>query len=302
MRNLTSFTRPTASRPGGDAIPRTSSRPARLAAVIGGLTVALTTVLLTGCATAAEPTTGRDHAATVDHVHAIVPDPTGDGFLLGTHNGIYTATREGDLGSRIETTDFDAMGLAAVGDVLLASGHPGQRTPAELGTPHLGIIRSDDSARTWSAVSFTGEKDFHVLAADAHGSVFGIASDSIELLRSDDLGVTWSPVGEILAFSLVVDASGRLIAATPDGLQLSDDGGATFEALHDAPPIFLLAASPDGSRLVGVGGGGQSWTAADVDAEWAAVGAAHGSAQAITITDDGDIMIFDDSGLTALRD
>lgn len=277
------------------------SRAARRG-VTGIVAVVATAALVTGCASAAEPTTGHDHATTVDHVHAIVPDPSGGGFLLGTHTGIYTATVDGELGARVETTDFDAMGLTAVGDALLASGHPGPMTPAELGSPNLGIIRSDDSAQSWSPVTFTGEKDFHILAAASDDTLYGIASDSIELLRSDDLGATWAPAGEILAFSLVIDAAGQLIAATPDGLQLSTDGGATFLAQSDAPPIYLLAASPDGARLVGVGSGGQIWTATDVNGKWTAVGTTHGSAQAVTITNEGDIMIFDDSGLAALSE
>jgi len=59
---------------------------------------------------------------------------------------------------------------------------------------------------------------------------------------------------------LVVDALGQLIAATPDGLQFSADGRATFAARSGSPPLYLLAASPDGTRLVGVGSGGQIWT------------------------------------------
>jgi ligand-binding sensor domain-containing protein len=261
-----------------------------------------TSAVLAGCTAPAEPTTGHDHALTVGHVHAIVPDPTGEGFLLGTHDGIYTATVDGELGDRVSNTDFDAMGLTAVGDALIASGHPGQTTPPELGSPNLGIIRSYDGAKSWSPVSFTGEKDFHVLAAGNDETLFGIASDSIELLRSDDTGQTWSPAGEINAVGLVIDATGQLIAATPDGLQLSTDEGATFTPLSEAPLVYLLAVSPDGKRLVGVGSGGQIWAKTSPGAQWDPVGTTHGSAQAITTTNDGVILIFDDSGLTALRE
>ena len=256
--------------------------------------------MLAGCTAPAEPTPGHDHATTISHVHAIVPNPAEDGYLLGAHDGIYTATSDGEVGSRIETTDFDAMGLITVGDALLASGHPGPTTPPELGSPNLGIIRSDDSARSWTPVSFTGEKDFHVLAAGKNDTLYGIASDSAELLRTDDLGETWSPVGEILAFSLVLDNAGQLIAATPDGLQISTDEGATFAPLNDAPALYLLAVSPDGKQLVGVGRGGQIWGSTGSNAEWVPAGVTHGSAQALATTNDGAILVFDDSGLTAI--
>ena len=286
MRTLTNSTLP-ATRPRRRA---TLTIATALAASIG----------LAGCTAPAEPTTGHDHATTIDHAHAIVPDPTGDGFLLGTHDGIYTATLDAEIGERVNNTDFDAMGLTAIGNALIASGHPGRTTAPELGSPNLGIIRSDDSAQSWTPVSFTGEKDFHVLTAGPDETLYGIASDSIELLRSDDIGQTWSPAGEVVAVSLVIDATGRLIAATPDGLQVSADDGATFTTLNEAPPLYLLAASPDSKRLVGVGSGGQIWTRAASTAEWVPAGTPHGSAQAITVTNDGDILVFDDSGLSVL--
>ncbi|EYT59076.1 hypothetical protein [Microbacterium sp. UCD-TDU] len=267
------------------------------------LTIATTiaaSIVLVGCTAPAEPTTGHDHATTIEHVHAIVPDPSGDGYLIGAHDGIYTATIDGEIGDRVQNTDFDAMGLTAIGDTLIASGHPGQATAPELGSPNLGIIRSDDSARSWSPVSLTGEKDFHVLAAGPDESLYGIASDSIELLRSDDIGQTWSPAGEILAVSLVVDAAGQLIAATPDGLKVSTDAGSSFSPVSNAPLLYLLAASPDGQRLVGAGSGGEIWARSASDGEWRTVGTSHGSAQAITITNDGYMLVFDQSGLTAL--
>lgn len=257
-------------------------------------------IVLAGCAAPAEPTTGHDHAASISHVHAIVPNPSEDGYLLGAHDGIYTATPDGEVGSRIETTDFDAMGLITVGDALLASGHPGPTTAPELGSPNLGIIRSDDSARSWTPVSFTDEKDLHVLAVGKNDTLYGIASDSAELLRTDDLGETWSAVGEILAFSLVIDSEGQLIAATPDGVQISTDEGTTFTPLNEAPALYLLAVSPDGKRLVGVGRGGQIWASTGSKAEWVPAGVTHGSAQALATTNDGDILVFDDSGLAAI--
>ncbi|GAA1206318.1 F510_1955 family glycosylhydrolase [Microbacterium sp.] len=286
MRTLKNFTLPT-------------SRLRRRGALTIATTIAAS-IVLAGCTAPAEPTTGHDHATTIEHVHAIVPDPSGDGYLLGAHDGIYTATLDGEIGDRVQNTDFDAMGLTAIGDTLIASGHPGRTTAPELGSPNLGIIRSDDSARSWSPVSLTGEKDFHALAAGPDESLYGLASDSIELLRSDDTGQTWSPAGEVVAVNLAIDAAGQLFAATPDGLQVSADEGATFTTVNDAPLLYLLAASPDSKRLVGVGNGGQIWVRPASGAEWVPAGTTHGSAQAITITNGGDILVFDQSGLTAL--
>ena len=85
-------------------------RTRRRAAFTISATIAAS-IVLAGCTAPAEPTTGHDHATSISHVHAIVPNPSEDGYLLGAHDGIYTATPDGEVGSRIETTDFDAMGL-----------------------------------------------------------------------------------------------------------------------------------------------------------------------------------------------
>jgi len=258
-------------------------------------------IFIAGCASQT-PSTGDDHATpTIEHAHNVVADPSGTGFLIGTHDGIYTATEDGKLGPRVDGPRFDAMGLTAVGDILLASGHPGRTTPPELGAPHLGIIRSTDAARSWTPVAFTGEKDFHVLTTAPDGTVYGLPTDSSDVLVSTDEGDTWSPTGGTLfAFNMVADATGRIIASTPDGLQISTDGATSFAPWVDAPFIALLGISPDHQRVVGVGSGGKIWTTTAGDASWYEAGTAHGQALAIAITNAGDLLVIDDSGLTML--
>lgn len=262
--------------------------------------VALSALTLTGCATAAPPSTGAEHVEVVAHVHAIVPDPDGDGFLIGTHEGIYAVTADGELGPRIGGNDFDAMGLTALDGDLIASGHPGRNTPTELGERNLGIIRSQDGGETWDSVAFTGEKDFHALTAGPDGALYGQDAGDGAVLISTDRGVSWSPTGStLLVFGLEVDAAGRIIAVTPDGPQVSTDRGESFAALTDAPTLFLIAASPDRQRLVGVDNNDTIWTATGTGS-WEDVGTVHGTAQAIAITDEGDVLVVDDSGLSLL--
>ncbi len=219
--------------------------PLRATAVL----VALLTLSLTGCTAGAPPSTGTDHATVLPHVHAIVPAPDGDGFLLGTHDGVYTATSAGQLGTRVGRDNLDAMGLTAVGSDLIASGHPGTLTPTELGDQNLGIIRSRDGGDTWDPVAFTGEKDFHALAAGPDGTLYAQATGNNVVLASSDLGVSWTPTGgALLAFAIVIDATGRIIATTPDGPQVSTDRGVTFTPLPAAPSLYPIAASPDHQR------------------------------------------------------
>lgn len=64
--------------------------------------------------------------------------------------------------------------------------------------------------------------------------------------------------------------------------------------------MSLIAVSPDGQQLIGVGSKGSSERNTTRDLSWRNIGTAHGSAQAFAITDAGDILIVDDSGPSQL--
>lgn len=276
---------------------RTLTRCRSLAAVTA---IAVGALTLAGCASSEPEVTSPQPVATT-HVHSIVPAPDGNGFLIGTHEGIYTATEDGQLGGPVAGPVFDAMGLTSIDGTLIASGHPGPDTPPELGAPHLGIIRSTDTAQSWQPVAYTGEKDFHVLAAGPSGTLYGITTDNPDILTSTDQGQTWAPTGSALpAFNLTVDADERLIASTPDGLQVSLDGGGRFVPWDGAPLIALLNTSPDRQRIVGIGSGNTLWVAQAGSQAWEQVGVAPATPQAVAIADTGDILIAGESGLTAL--
>lgn len=258
-------------------------------------------IMLAGCASAEPPSTGTSHAAMASHVHAIVPDPEGDGFLLGTHEGILAVSAEGELLSRVGSYGFDAMGLTVVGEDLIASGHPGADTPPELGDHNLGIIRSADAGVSWEPAAFTGEKDFHALAAGSDGTVYGLATDAIDVLASKDGGDSWAPTGgQLMAVGLVVTSGGNVVAATPDGLRVSTDGARSFEPWPGAPMLYALSVSPNGELIAGVDADEKIWVHVSGASAWKEVGVVHGTAQATAITDTGSILVADDSGLTLL--
>ncbi|MFK4116151.1 hypothetical protein ACI2K6_16140 [Microbacterium sp. NPDC006705] len=280
---------PSAHKSSANSVRRALTSAAAIAAAM----------LVTGCG--ANP---RDATAAPEpeltHVHGVVTDPAGDGFLVATHAGIIPATAEGAIGARIGP-GFDAMGLTLAGDTLLASGHPGEDTPAELGTPHLGIIQSTTRAMSWTPVTFTNEKDFHVLAGTPWGVVYGIATDGPDLLISKDNGHTWEPAGATLpAYNLVVDATKRVIASTENGLQTSTDSGATFTNWANTPTIALLNNSPDHEQIVGVDTEGTVWVTTAGATGWDKAGSTSLSVQAVAITNDGDVVTVDQTGVTSL--
>jgi photosystem II stability/assembly factor-like uncharacterized protein len=110
--------------------------------------------------------------------------------------------------------------------------------------------------------------------------------DPVGLYRSEDGGVTWRSVGEVLEYRLVhallapADWPDVVLAATSDGLYRSPDGGRHWEAVANLPlrqmgsdptsqAIYALAAGPGGVLYLGGEGarplashdGGQRWEA-----------------------------------------
>lgn len=251
-------------------------------------------LLATSCATAQEET--ADATARIDHIHGIAEDPRGDDLLVATHNGIFTVTPTGNVSGPIGGHDFDAMGFTAAGDTLFASGHPGAQTPAELGAPNLGIIRSDDYGNTWSPIALNGTTDFHVLTAAPDGTLYGIASSQVDLLSSTDDGNEWTTHAPIAAADLAATETG-LYAAAEEGVLFSRDGGDTFTPVDGAPLLYALEARTNGT-LVGAGTDGALWTQ-DENGTWHTLETLDGAVQALSTIDDRVILV-DDRGIVEI--
>lgn len=219
--------------------------------------------------------------------------PASDQLLLGTHEGVFSVSATGEVGERVGELGFDAMGLTATSQSLIASGHPGALPSSNLPGPNLGIIRSNDGGLTWESVAFAGKKDFHALAAGADDTIYGIATDSSDVLRSDDAGTSWVSTGTRLddVAGIAVDATGRVIAATPGGLQFSIDRAISFATWPDAPLLYTVGSSPERETLVGVDTDGLVWLVDAGETQWRQAGTVQGRTQAVGIAADGTIVI-----------
>lgn len=266
----------------------------RALVTIGAATI--TAMLLAGCSSASPP--AAEPPLTFGHIHALIPNEDGT-VLVGTHNGLYTLSANGEVEGPLGDYDFDAMGLTALGEVLVASGHPGPETPAELGAPNLGIIRSEDDGASWAPIAFTGEEDFHILAAAPDDRLYGVGSSSTAVRISDDAGATWTVAADVSAAALAVTDDGTVYAATQNGTVVSRDGATSFEALADAPLLYLLDA--DGAELVGVDPGGRLWLRSG-DGDWSEAGTAEGDVSAIGMSGSGAIYLADDRGIVVIED
>ncbi len=260
--------------------------------------LAVITVGVLGVAGCSAADTSASEAPQLEHVHALAEDPDSEGLLVGSHTGIYRVSLAGEIDGPIGGHEFDAMGFTITDDAFLASGHPGPETPAELGSPSLGIIRSDDDGGTWSPVSLNGVEDFHVLTAAADGTVYGVGSTKPDLLISTDQGRTWSTGATVPMVALAATDAG-LYAATEAGLQHSRDNGQSFTPLEDAPLLYTLAAGNE--VLAGVSPDGVIWSMA-ASGDWTERGSAEGRVEALVPREDGSIALVDDRGAVLLAD
>ncbi|MBJ7281002.1 MAG: hypothetical protein JHD31_03935 [Rhodoluna sp.] len=264
------------------------SKPSR---VLLSLTL-LASLFLAGCSSPADSNAPVEFG----HVHGIV-DLGGGKMLLGTHTGIYSITSAGEVSGPIGGNDFDAMGITGNNLVQYASGHPGPNTSAELGSPSLGIVRSVDLGTTWTPVAFNGVEDFHVLTASSSKTIFGIGSSSSDLRISLDGGMTWTAGPAVEAVDLAVTSKGSLFAATPTGLQLSQDQGSTFSLLKDSPTLYNIAASQS-DGIIGVDVTGILWRLENKS--WQKFGSVSGTVEALIETSTGSVVLVDDRGVVSI--
>lgn len=225
-----------------------------------------------------------------DHVHAL--RATDDGaLLLGLHGALWRSP-DGleweQLG--LEGKDAMALGVAKEGEPLLVGGHDvlvrstdGGETfedldPADL--PHLdvhalaqapsdpsvtyayvvgaGIFRSDDAGDTWRLTAPLGEAlpgDLAAMAVDPDDpDVVLVGSGGHGVFRSGDGGETFTRATDWGVIGLAFADDGTVAAASYRGVDISDDGGETWENAaavedFDGQP-FAVAIDDDGAIWV----------------------------------------------------
>lgn len=220
------------------------------------------------------------------HVHGLGINPRDGALLIATHTGLFRATPGSPSAKRVGDSQQDVMGFTVVGpDRFLGSGHPDPRTG---GPPNLGLIRSQSAGRDWQQVSLLGETDFHVLRA-AGRVVYGFDGSSGLLFVSRDGGRAWqqrTPPAPLIDLAIDPRDDERVIAATPDGLFASPNGGEGWRPL-DAQRIGLLAWS---SRevLYLIGGDGAVVASTDRGRSWEERGTIGGQPAAF-VADAGDL-------------
>lgn len=219
--------------------------------------VLLAAILLwaAGCGGGGTSTTA-DQVVYSGHVHGLAINPADDRLYIGAHAGLFVI-KDSKL-QRVGAGLPDLMGLTVLGpDTFLASGHPGL---LDLPNP-LGLVRSDDSGRSWTPVSLQGQADLHTI--DAQGS-FVLAHDatSSKLLRSTDSGVTFDDLGQAKILDVALNDAGDALITDVDG-KLFRLAATSSELVRAAssPPLAQIAWA--GDFWAGVDARGRTWRSAD---------------------------------------
>ncbi|MFD0903528.1 F510_1955 family glycosylhydrolase [Actinomadura sediminis] len=233
--------------------PRIQHSPARRP--LFAVAAVMVSAVLAACGAGSEEDGTGSHAETgtgLGHVHAVAMDPADESIYVAAHYGLFKVESP-ERATRVADNRQDTMGFTIIGPrTFLASGHPAPADAAEGTPPHLGLMRSTDAGRTWTSVSEVGEADFHSLQ-QAGSILYAYDSQTAGVRRSRDGGRTWVDGARIEANDLAAHEREpeRVYAATQQGVQVSEDSGATFEALREAPDLTHLDVLDDGT-LVGV--------------------------------------------------
>lgn len=252
------------------------------------LAAVLTVPVLAGCsagtdraAVGAGPLPPLEVETGVVHVHGLGVDPADGTLYAATHSGLFRIPERGEA-ERIANRAQDTMGFSVVGPGrFIGSGHPDFRED-DVRPPLLGLMESHDAGITWKRLSLHGEADFHALSA-AHDRVYGHDSTSGTFMVTNDKE-TWDRRSRLpmIGFAVDPDDADRVVATTPEGPQLSADGGRTWTSLAGAPPLAVVAWRA-GAGLFGATGDGSVHRSGDGGRTWARTGSVGGEPEALSV-------------------
>lgn len=233
-------------------------------AVVGAL------LALAACSGSADPS----GPAAISHVHGLGVNPADDTLYAATHTGVFRVTK--GRAELIADRQQDTMAFTVTGpDEFIAGGHP---APGEGPNP-LGLIRSTDAARTWTAVAFAGEADFHAIDVAAV-STYAYAGGS--LIRSQDRE-KWTSVAELAVYDIAADPASdvALLLTTATGELTRLTVGSTPKIVDGAPTMGPIDWAEDGV-VVGLGAEGEVQVSTDGGLTWERRADLPGASEAVT--------------------
>jgi hypothetical protein len=151
--------------------------------------------------------------------------------------------------------------------------------------PALGLVQSEDAGRTWTSVSELGKADFHAIQLSGDTLVAGrYGEPAIDVSR--DGGKTFEPrqpPDPLVDLEVDPDDSSRWIATTQSGIFTSSDEGKTWRARDPTPNARV--SWPTGDTLLRLDPGGPVKRSADGGETWEDVGSTGGEPRALFADD-----------------
>ncbi|TFE01845.1 F510_1955 family glycosylhydrolase [Jeotgalibacillus sp. R-1-5s-1] len=226
--------------------------------VKSGLTILAAVIMAAGCSTEEsssfyEPV---DEQTGAHHVHGM--DFVEGELIVATHYGLFK--RDGDQWLHSTSNNHDYMGFTSFGDGFYASGHPDPSTDLE--NP-LGLVKSLDQGESMEQLVFSGETDYHYMAASREGKRLytGLMEGNSELdagfYYTDDEGDSWIPMElqgleaeSLFGFAAHPSNKEELVLMTDKGLFQSTDSGKTVTLLDNSQGTTAAYFTEDGLYTV----------------------------------------------------
>lgn len=247
-----------------------------------GATLVFSLIFATAAACSSGPASGpAETGPAMYHVHALVTNPADGSLLAATHQGVFKI--EAGKATLVGKGRQDTMGLAVLGPGrFYASGHPeaGADSP-----PHLGLIASDDGAKTWKTMSLAGTADFHALAPTKTG-VYGYNSVASTLMYSGD-GKEWVDLFQGVVFDIAVDPDDpdHLLLTSEEGVQ--DYRRGSDPVLRAGTSGIALVEWADKQTVVGLAADGEVLVSTDAGRTWSPAGSVKGGIKALGANAEG---------------
>ena len=191
------------------------------------------------------------------HVHGLGFSADGKELVVPSHHGL-AVYRDGRW-SKAPGPQHDYMGFVATKRGYYTSGHP---APGSGLINPFGLMRSDDSAKTWTKLGLEGQSDFHLLAASFATNavyVYNAAPNSrmnrTGLYRTTDDGVTWRRAeatgidDPVLSLAVHPTDPNTVAVGTGKGSFISRDAGAHFSRQPGDAKVLGLMFDQDGTTI-----------------------------------------------------
>lgn len=200
------------------------------------------------------------------HSHGIAVDINdAEKVYIATHEGLFLLSADKKL-YQIGKTRDDLMGFSphpTEAKTFFSSGHP-------LRGGNIGFQKTTDGGVTWTKVSdgLGGPVDFHAMVVSQVNPNIVYGSFGGKIQRTIDGGLSWKfTEGSVQAISLSSDPKNEsvLYASTPNGVQVSRDGGDTWQSMSpqlEGGAVSVFALEPKSSYALAfsqtLGGMGKS--------------------------------------------